>query len=386
MSSVIDPRSPSSRRGSRATTHWLWIIVVSIVIHLLLLDALPHFVVEPVADKPALEPLQARLMPAIEPEKSTPIPPPPDPTPRPRPRPPPRSVPLPPPRSIAPKPETVVPESFEPVPEVNTLPLGPSTPMAGADTSTTSGATAAPVPVPAQAATPSSAAPPPAPTVTPPLSARLEYKALSQNVKEANPIYGNGTITWSTSDGHYAIGLDVSAKAVFFDLDLLASRSEGSVGASGLVPDRYTEKTRRRSMLATNFNRDARQSVTFSASAVSVPLPAGAQDRLSILFQIGGLLLADPAKAVAGTRIEVPVANVRDEVERWVFTCFGNESIETGVGTLATTHLQRTPKPGSNDKTIDLWVADGGYPARVLYTEPSGNTIMMTLDRIGAVK
>jgi hypothetical protein len=99
-------------------------------------------------------------------------------------------------------------------------------------------------------------------------------------------------------------------------------------------------------------------------------------------------LLADPQKTAAGTEIEIPVAGTRGEVEQWRFDVRGNEAIDTGVGALSTTHLQRTPRPGTNDRTIDVWVAqsDGGYPARVLYTEPSGNTVMMTLDKISAMQ
>ena len=99
------------------------------------------------------------------------------------------------------------------------------------------------------------------------------------------------------------------------------------------------------------------------------------------------MLLADPARTVAGTRIDVPVAGVRGDVETWRFDVRGAETLETGVGTLSTTHLVKAPRPGTNDRTIDVWVAqsDGGYPARVLYTEPSGNTVAMTLDRIGAI-
>jgi hypothetical protein len=365
--------------------HWAGIVMVSVVVHLLLLDALPRLVVEPAADEPDLVPLRARLMPAIT--AATP------PVPVVRP-----IVPKIPaaPRKPKPKPVAVAPTPPKPAP-VSSLAMPPTIdePMAADPVPVP-----VPVPVPAPAPSvqpvqpPAEAAPateptpsPPPVAVTPPLSARLEYKALSQDIRQANPIYGNGTITWSTADGRYRIALDATAKALFFNLDLLSSRSDGAIGGAGLAPDRYTEQTRRRAMLAANFNRDARQSVTFSASPASVPLRAGAQDRLSILFQIGGLLLADPSRATTGSRIEVPVANVRNDVEQWTFVSFGKETIDSGVGPTATTHFQRTPKPGSNDRTLDLWVSDeGGYPAQVRYTEPNGSTVTMTLDRIGAVE
>jgi hypothetical protein len=99
-------------------------------------------------------------------------------------------------------------------------------------------------------------------------------------------------------------------------------------------------------------------------------------------------LLANPAQGTAGGRIEIPVAGIRGEVENWTFESQGVEQIDTGAGPLSTTHLRRSPKPGSNDRTIDVWIAqqDGGYPARVLYTEPNGSTVEMTLESVAAAR
>jgi hypothetical protein len=353
---------------------WLPIVALSILVHLALIDALPRWTVEAEDDEAIGEPLRATLMPLVPPAdapKSEPAP-----TPKPRPRPTVRQKPAP----VSPI-TTFVPDSMEPVPEVQVTQGEPVRPP--------SSAVAVPMPVaPApEPPVPATVAASPIPT-TPPQSARLDYQVVSTNVKESNPIYGKGTITWAVSDGRYASDLKAAANVFLFKFDVLSSHSEGGVGPGGVAPDRYLESPRRRATVAVNFNRDARQSITFSASAAIVPLAPGTQDRLSVLFQIGGLLLGDPVKLTAGTDIDIPVAGVRGDVELWRFTVRGNESIETGVGSLSTTHLQRAARPGTNDRTIDVWVAqsDGGYPARVLYTEPSGNTVMMTLDRISAIQ
>ena len=78
------------------------------------------------------------------------------------------------------------------------------------------------------------------------------------------------------------------------------------------------------------------------------------------------------------------MAGVRGDVNTWTFESKGIESIDVGTGALSTAHLTRSPRAGTNDRTIDVWLAhaDGGYPARVLYTETNGSTIEMTLDRI----
>jgi outer membrane biosynthesis protein TonB len=366
MSSALDIARPAAVTRPRRYARWAGIALVSLLIHLCLIDALPHWTIE-AADEPNTEPLRAKLMPLVPPvESPQPTPPPPR-TPKPKTSTHPRAAPTP----AVPSTETVqpfVPESTEPP-----IPVAVN---------------AAPAPTPAAVEPPAAPPAPPPPATTPPQSARLDYKVISSNVKEANPIYGHGTITWAIADGRYATDLQAAANVFVFRFDVLASHSEGSVGAGGLAPDRYLESPRKRATVATSFNRDARQSISFSASAANVPLLAGTQDRLSVLFQIGALLLADPQKTAAGTEIEIPVAGTRGEVEQWRFDVRGNEAIDTGVGALSTTHLQRAPRPGTNDRTIDVWVAqsDGGYPARVLYTEPSGNTVMMTLDKISAMQ
>ena len=374
MSLVIDPfptsRPPPPHPRRRPGVRWIAIGIASLLIHLALLDALPRWSLEPDADPPDGEPLRAVLMPPIQ--KAEPVVAAPQPAARPaaKPRAPMRRT----------TPDTFAPESFDAVPEVAVTPVPDVTPSEPA----------APVPVPAPVLTPPpvEAVPPPpvAPPVVPPRSARLSYKVVSVDLKNAEPThyYGVGSIDWSIDDGRYRSELNAALQILFIKVGVLASTSEGLVTPKGLAPDRYTETPRKRATLAVNFNRDARQSVTFSSSATSAPLAPGAQDRLSVLFQIGALLLADTGQA---PRIELPVAGVRGDVDTWSFDRLGLETLETGAGPLATTHLRRTPRPGTNDRTIDVWIAqsDGGYPARVLYTEPNGTTVEMTLESIGAI-
>ena len=372
MSLVIDPlptSRPPPRPQRRPGLRWIAIGIVSLLIHLALLDALPRWSLEPEADPPEGEPLRAVLMPPIQPVEpvvaaAAPAEPPPRPAAKAR----------------APigrtTPDAFAPESFDAVPEVAVATVPGATPAAQP----------APAPVVTQQPGEAVPSPPVTPPVVPPRSARLSYKVVSVDLKNAEPThyYGVGSIDWSTDDGRYRSELNAALQILFIKVGVLASTSEGLVTPGGLAPDRYTETPRKRATLAVNFNRDARQSVTFSSSAASAPLTPGAQDRLSVLFQIGALLLADTRQA---PRIDLPVAGVRGDVDTWSFDRLGLETLETGAGPLATTHLRRTPRPGTNDRTIDVWIAqsDGGYPARVLYTEPNGTTVEMTLDSIGAV-
>ena len=96
------------------------------------------------------------------------------------------------------------------------------------------------------------------------------------------------------------------------------------------------------------------------------------------------MLQANPALANGG-HLDLAVAGVRD-LDTWTFDVQGIEAVETGDGPRTSVHLKRTPKPGTNDRTIDVWVTQAeGVPARVLYTEPDGGTVDMTLDRVEAL-
>lgn len=376
---------PAARpAGRRAGGRWLAIVAASLLFHATLLDVLPHWSLAPTDEPPNDTPLHVTLAApeaAVEPPRVVPvIPTPARPAPRPRPRLSPR------PRPSQPITPEFVPESTEEVPQVALTAPGPSDRTGTAASAPVAVATTPqPAPDPPAEAPPQAA--PPAVAATVPQSARLRYKVLYVDTKNFNTVhyYGVGSIDWSTGDGRYRSGLVAAVDFLLFKVNVLESTSEGSVGPSGLAPDRYTEKPQRRSAVATNFNRDARQSITFSASPATAPLVGGAQDRLSVLFQIGGLLLANPHQSSAGEHLAIPVAGVRGNVETWQFESLGVESIAAGGTTLETTHLRYLPRPDSNDRAIDIWIArNDGYPARVLYTEPNGNTTDLTLDEVTA--
>lgn len=383
------PASPSTSLRTRAGSSWRWVAVVSLslLIHVVALDALPRWTLEPAGQRAHDQPLRAFLLPAPPPPASAVASPP---VPahataakaRPaRPR-----FHAAPALRVAPIPE-FVPESVDDaVADVEVSVDGEPSWSGRARTAPGAGGSAAPES--SAAAGSAKAMPPPPPDALAPVSARLDYKVVAVERKHADPVhyYGVGSIDWASNGGRYRADLKAAVDFLLFKVNVLASHSEGAITATGLAPDRYTEAPRKRSTVATNFNRDARQSISYSASAATVPLPAGAQDRLSVLFQIGALLRATPGLAAAGGQIAIPVAGVRGEVETWIFLTEGVETIDVGPGPLATAHLRRVPEPGTHDKIIDIWIAyaDGGYPARVLYTESNGSTIEMTLEKIGA--
>lgn len=258
-----------------------------------------------------------------------------------------------------------------------------------------SAAGAEPAPAPA-AATPATPAPPPAPAsgaprrIALPDSARLRYEVVASDTRTNPPTttWGKGDVVWQVGADGYRLDLQASVNLLFLSLDVLVSHSEGRVEPAGLAPLRYTEAPRRRPAVATNFNRDPANplanTITFSASTLSYPLVENAQDRLSVIFQLAGLLRADSGLAMPGRQIPLYVAGVRGDAETWTFTVQGREALQAAGRNLDTVHLRRVPKAASNDRILDLWFAPGagGYPVQIRYTETNGNRIELVLTAI----
>lgn len=247
----------------------------------------------------------------------------------------------------------------------------------------------------------------------PPSSATLHYRVEANDPRTDPPrmYFGSGTMLWKTNGERYDLDLQIRVNILFVSISALSSHSEGRVDESGLMPLRYTETPRSRSTLSVNFNRDERNSVTFSASTNNLPLAAGMQDRLSVLMQLGAVLrgnpaLNQPALNVVNAVFDTAVAGTRGTVEAWRFIPVGRENIETGAGLLPTLHLRRAPRvanknadPGSqpeeDNQTMDIWIATGsttegsdvqasaqGYPVRIRFADANAVGYDLKLEKI----
>jgi len=194
-------------------------------------------------------------------------------------------------------------------------------------------------------------------------SVRLHYKVSANKF----PFSLVGELLWHNLGDHYDARLSYSA----FGLSRSQS-SRGRVAAGGLAPDRFADKYR--SEVAAHFNY-ADGKVTFSANTPDAPLLAGAQDRLSVLLQLGALVATEPERYTPGTTLTLPTVGARD-ADLWLFTF---ESVETLVlpgGTLQAHKLVRLPRK-PYDQTVEVWLAAqlGYLPARIRITEANGDAI-----------
>jgi hypothetical protein len=212
----------------------------------------------------------------------------------------------------------------EPAPDA---PPAPDTPDLTAQAAPDSGATAPETPASAAAGvtTAAGAASPASPASgniagTQPLripgSVKLSFAATGQ--RGASPMQGVfGTLEWLQDGSTYDARLTL--KLLF--ATIVSQHSAGRIGPSGIEPERYSES--RKGEVAAHFVRDQGQ-ILFSNNAPPTPLLPGAQDRLSVVMQLGGLLAGDPARYPGGSQITVQTAGTR-EAGTWVFNIENEE-------------------------------------------------------------
>jgi hypothetical protein len=229
------------------------------------------------------------------------------------------------------------------------------------------------------AATVADATVPVAPTrrFSPPPSAELKYDV--QALRDGKTVFGSGKISWRTSGDTYQI--DGEAGVLFFSV--LTFKSEGNVDQQGITPLRYSEKRFRKSETNTHFQRDP-QRISFSASTAQYPRSGGEQDRASIIWQLAALGRADPTQF--GDGLDIFVAGVRDG-DIWHVQVLGQEQITVGGEATTAWHLLRTPRAGSFDTQVDIWLAPtrDWYPVKLRQTERNGDYLDMSMSSITAL-
>jgi len=220
-------------------------------------------------------------------------------------------------------------------------------------------------PLPAVAAAqPEPAKVPPALSI--PSSVRLKYKltGLSRGLN----YHANGELNWLREANRYESSMVVSAF-------LLGSRSMTSVGevtADGLSPKRFGDKARNE--LAVHFDAD-KGKITFSANRPELPWQRGAQDRLSVFFQLAGLLGGQAGAVPTGTRIALYTVGPRD-AETWTFIVENMENLSLPMGEIKALRLTREPKR-EFDQKIETWFAPSMsyWPVRIKITQSNGDFV-----------
>jgi hypothetical protein len=204
-----------------------------------------------------------------------------------------------------------------------------------------------------------------------PAPAELHY------VAQRGDAIGTARLQWR----HDADGYELTLDAVLPGQPLLGSSSRGQLDADGVAPSRHVERRKLREVRAANFRRDTGL-ISFSGPSAVLPLPPGAQDRLSWMIQLPAIVQADPSLAEVGATVMLFVVGTRADAQAWAFEARGRESIELpDGGAVDMPHFIREPTRPF-DTRVEVWLDPrrGHLPARArLTTVPGGQSLEMRL-------
>lgn len=208
----------------------------------------------------------------------------------------------------------------------------------------------------------------PPPAFTAQNSGQHTYKVIF--TKNGNSNQGKANIQWQQDGEKYA--LSMSASMLF--VEVFAWKSIGLLSSSGLLPERFSDKRYRKSEVAAHFDR-ALNKITFSANTPDAVLLAGVQDRISVIWQIAGLLSADPKRYLPGNTFNLQTVSATD-AEPWLFTVNEPETLNLENGSQIAQRLTRNPRR-EFDQKIELWFvpAMNYLPARFRFTETNGDYV-----------
>ncbi len=198
---------------------------------------------------------------------------------------------------------------------------------------------------PAAAATPAAAERVPVYATQLPPSFQWRY-ALRRGI-----VSGKGALDFRRETQRYTLTLDGSVGG----LPLLEWTSQGGFDDAGVAPERFVIRQVGRSARAANFQRTAGK-ISYSAVETQHPLPAGAQDRLSWLVQLAGVVAAAPERHTrAGAQIVLMVTGVRGDLAPWTFVSHGLRRVETPEGAVDAIELRREARHAF-DTRGEVWL------------------------------
>jgi len=200
---------------------------------------------------------------------------------------------------------------------------------------------------------------------------RIGYRLTRTQAGGAASDDGRAELAWDTDGSSYRLELDGVLGPLL---------SEGGLDDAGIAPGRAEERMGT-GVAATVFDRQ-RGEIVAGLGARPAQLVAGSQDAASVLLQLAGMGSFDRGQVngvmefwvggMAGARLE------RFEVQ-------GEDTIETGIGPLATVRLARLPRPNAAPAPLlEVWLApqQSWLPVQLRVTAPDGAVHTQTLESI----
>lgn len=214
-------------------------------------------------------------------------------------------------------------------------------------------------------------------SIQPPPSAQLSYKASAE--LRGLSLDGQSQIDWRHDKSGYRLTLETRTPLTGV---LLREQSEGSLDRFSLNPESYSTKRMLKPATVTRFDRQA-DAIQFAGDAPAHALQGGEQDRLSVLWQLLSMMRSRPVAFVAGSRWQFYVAGQRDG-DTWTFEVQPNEKLRLPLGELDTVPVTYVPEDAAAKTRVAVWLAPSKdwLPVRIRFSEPNGDFVEQTLERI----
>lgn len=214
-----------------------------------------------------------------------------------------------------------------------------------------------------------------------PPSTRLRYALVGH---WRGPLEGRAQVEWLREGERYQVHLDIVIGAPFAPLITRQMSSDGRLGADGLRPERYDERTRVlwRAPLVQTVHVEGPQ--VRLASGRSVARPPGLQDAVSQFVQLAWQFTREPWRLVPGQVVTLPLALPR-RIGLWHYDVRDVETIDTPAGPVQALRLEpRARARGGADLIPEVWYAPAlqYLPVRILVRHDDESFVDMTIDRL----
>jgi Protein of unknown function (DUF3108) len=199
-----------------------------------------------------------------------------------------------------------------------------------------------------------------------PAGIKLKYPPNAQllfdgtNMRKGSSQSGSGVLSWKSDGSSYVLSLEATALVIFS----ITEKSAGALSPLGLAPQRYSNNRTGRSEQATHFRPEIGK-IQFSNNKPDEVLLPGAQDRISALVQLAGILGGDPERYRVVNRIQMQVAGL-DKAEIWEFNLQGVSDITVPAANMQALKISRMPR-NEFDQRLEIWLSPqlGYLPIRI---------------------
>ncbi len=216
-----------------------------------------------------------------------------------------------------------------------------------------------------------------APAWQAPPNAQLPFTV--QGKAKGFQFHANAQLHWQVDGTQYEAVQEVQ-------LPLVGSRRQSSVGtisAAGVQPQVFIDRSRKEYRVS--FDAASGQ-VLFSRGSPTAVWQAQLQDRVSVFFQLAGMVAAAPQDYPKGTRIRVLAASNKS-VKPWVFVVDRQETLQLPAGSMPALklwHLDADEADRGEAGHSALWLAPrlGYLPVRIRMQESERDMLDLQLQTV----